>query len=305
MTPASRLSLVAGVPYSAADIAVSTSIHVIGCAGNLTPVFDGTAFADMEIPVLSSVSLDPSSGHTGYHQAGKNFDVFAFVASGVLAFGTGPAWGSDTARGTGAGTTEIEWLEGQIVNAVSIQLRTGSGSGDLVTVPARQATYLGSFRATQDGVATDTKLKRLLFNPYNVAQREIASLSTTATYVYNTTSYRIVEGDSARKIEMLFGLPGVMVEAVATNSALNSNGSPSLNRVKIGVDSTTVADPLSLGGNLHCPTNQLVQLQCFYRGVPGEGYHYMAQLEYGGGLADTTWYAYSDARGGLKGSFLS
>lgn len=303
--PSSRLSLISGVPYSASDVAMATSIYIIAYNGNSIPVFDGTAFDDMEITSSASVTLDPTSGHTGYHQSGKNFDVFAFVASGVLAFGTGPAWSSDTARGTGAGTTEIEWLSGQVVNTVSIQLRAGLGSGDLVTVPARQATYLGSFRATQDGVATDTKLKRLLFNPYNVAQREIASLSTTATYVYNTTSYRIVEGDNARKIEMLFGLPGVMVEAVATNSALNSNASPSLNRVKIGVDSTTVADPLSLGGNLHCPQNQLVQLNCFYRGVPGEGYHYMAQLEYGGGLADTTWYAYSDARGGLKGSFLS
>lgn len=303
MVPSSRLSLVYGLPAPSSDVAMSTSVYVVACAGNVVPVFDGSAFVGMEIPASTAIPLDAASGHTGYHQSGKNFDVFAFVAGGVIGFGTGPAWGSDTAR-TG-GTSDLEYLNGQIVNSDSVQIRYGSGSADLVTVPAQQATYLGSFRATQDGVATDTKLKRLLFNPYNLVQREFSSLSTTSTYVYNTTSYRIVEGDSTRKVEMLFGLPGVMVEAVATNSALNSNASPSLNRVKIGVDSTTVADPLSLGGNLHCPQNLLVQLHCFYRGMPGEGYHFMAQLEYGGGLADTTWYAYSDARGGLKGSFLS
>jgi len=57
----------------------------------------------------------------------------------------GPAWATSTAgsgaRGTGAGTPQLTYQSGVLVNAVQIAANNGAST---YTIPASQCTYVGS-----------------------------------------------------------------------------------------------------------------------------------------------------------------
>ncbi len=149
--PQGRLTLTSGLPVLAADVTGAATIFYTPYLGRSVPLYDGAAWSNNNISELS-LALDLNSGHTGYHQSGKNFDLFVINDAGTLRLATGPAWSSDTARGTGAGTTELTQLNGILVNANTLaNARFGSSSGNTVSVAANRATYVGSFRASADG----------------------------------------------------------------------------------------------------------------------------------------------------------
>ncbi|NTG12683.1 hypothetical protein G6L05_02840 [Agrobacterium rhizogenes] len=208
------------------------------------------------------------------------------------------------ARGTGAGTTELENFSGLLVNKNAITIRYGSASGNTLSIAARCATYLGSFRATADGQATDTQAARLLFNAYNLASRRLFVGGAAATYTYSTATWRDI-GGVGLKIELLLGLSGTLIEAAATSLFANSTSTAQIVRSGIGVDSTTAPDGGSLIGS-HAATPQLSQMIANYSGYPGLGYHYLSQLEMGAGADTQTWFAYSVGlyRAGMIGSAL-
>ena len=146
-TAQGRLTLTSATPVTTSDVTAATTLYYALYTGDLISIYNGTTWRPYAFTELS-VALDSNSGHTGYHQSGKNFDAFVINDSGTLRLCTGPAWSSDTARGTGAGTTELEQYLGAWVNKVSLTCRFGSASGNTVSVTARYATYVGTIRTT-------------------------------------------------------------------------------------------------------------------------------------------------------------
>lgn len=301
--PGGRLTLTPGAAAPEADVASATSLHYVPFGASTVPVDTGSGFTFLNIPSGLSIALDSNSGHAGYHQSGKNFDVFAYNAGGGdIGIGTGPAWSSDTSRGTGAATTELTSLSGFFVNAVSISLRIGSGSGDVVTIGSGEATYLGSFRPTANGTATDTKAKRLVFNAYNAVERLMAK-PTTANFSYTTPAYIPYENSATNKLEMLLGLVGVPVRARASISVLPDSGGVRLVRTKVGLDSDSIPSLDCTGTNAHAPASCLTHLFSEYEGYPGLGYHYLVPLMYGSGDGTQSWIGSdSDMTTGIFGS---
>ncbi|WLB43009.1 oxidoreductase [Bradyrhizobium ottawaense] len=287
--PGGRLTLTAGTPFPSADVAAATAIRYTPALSEWLRIYDGsndilTAFTEL------SLSLDSNSGHAGYHQAGKIFDAFVCNSSGIK-FGTGPAWLSDMARGTGAGTTEIEFYRGLWRNKNSITLRIGTAAGDTITVPARQATVVGSFRATADGQASDTVLRRLVSNAYNPAPRFMYANGEPlgTTWLYTLLTWRQVNGNTANKVEFLQCLPGGPVEATAFSTAAHSVGNAT-KYVGIGVNSVTVNS--GKGGLLPtCGANLVSQGYSDYSGFATLGYTYLAWLEISAATGVTTWYS--------------
>lgn len=287
--PQGRLTLTASTPAPESDVAAATAVYYCRSSGKYVPIYDGTRMLAKSIPVGLSMALSANAAHAGYHQSGKNFDVFAYDAgSGLVGIGSGPAWTSNVARGTGAGTTELEELEGLLVNKNSITLRFGGASGNTLVVAAQRATYLGSFRTTADGVATNTKSSRLLFNAYNSIKTSM--LKTVATgYSSNTAAWVALGNSALNRVEFLMGLTGSAVSARASSVVNNSTSTRRLVQMRIALDSLTVPSVDSFSGNFSVDTSVSTVISA-YEGYPGLGYHYLLPITYGGGADSQTWY---------------
>ena len=66
----------------------------------------------------------------------SNYDLFVWNDGGTYRCTRGPAWSSDTARGTGAGTTELQLLNGILTNKNAITNGPAANKG----------TYVGTVR---------------------------------------------------------------------------------------------------------------------------------------------------------------
>jgi hypothetical protein len=287
--PTGRLTLTSGTPVTTSDVTGATSIYYTPAVRDHIGIYDGTSLVPTTF-VEPTLVLDADSGHTGYHQSGKNFDLFVFNDGGAIRLGTGPAWSTDTARGTGAGTTELQLFKGLWTNKNTITLRFGGASGNTVSVSANRATYVGSFRATANGQATDTKARRLLYNAYNQTQRPfIVNDAGAVTWNYSTDTWRQARANSANQLEVLFGLDGQMMEVTAT-STVGGDGAGQFCKVGIGLNSTTAVATGSLAGFVTAYSSGVYSATASYRGNPGLGRHYFAWLERGHGSGTQSWF---------------
>lgn len=290
--PTGRLTTDSGVYIPTTDRStVSTIFYTAG----VCPIYDGTDWSASMHAELSIV-LDSDSGHTGYHQSGKNFDAFVCNDGGTIRLGTGPAWSSDTARGTGAGTTELQKLNGIWTNAVSISLRFGTASGNTVSVAANRATYIGTFR-TFGATYTQVKFGGLaaggdegwigVWNCYNRVPWRSFVGETTDSWAYTTATIRPANNSTTMRVSYVAGLDEGLVHAQYPFFFLTTGSSP---RAGIGYDSTTAfTTPQQMGlptGSGPWPDPTLVR-------SPGLGFHYLQALERG----NTGVTFYGDAGG--------
>ena len=288
--PQGRLSLTTGLPVTVSDVTAAATIYY---SRGFVPIWDGSRFVIRETGAELSLALDATVTDTGYHQSGKNFDIFAIRDAGTYRIATGPAWTSDTARGTGAGTTELEYKVNIRTNKVSMTARFGSATGNTVTVAANQGTYLGSVRMTATGQTEDSAVKRFLWNTYNRVPRKLLRKDTTDNWTYSTAAYQQANASAANQVEALRGLDEDAVELAASSVVINSTATTRTVYAAIGLDSTTVkaSDSINSFATIANLTSAGArQISAHYRGAPGLGYHYLAWLEYGGGADTQTWY---------------
>jgi hypothetical protein len=312
--PQGRLTLTSGVPNNPSDVAGATTVYYISAGtGRYVPHWTGTNVLPLSIVAGLSMALDPTSGHAGYHQAARNFDIFVFDDAGVTRMGTGPSWnagavaGSDNARGTGAGSTDLEAFQGLLVNKNAITLRWGSAAGNTVNVPARQATYVGSIRTVADGQVSDTGSLRFVYNAYNKVMRHLQRYDPAASWVYTSNALRFANGNSDNCLRMLLGLSGEVVSASIQQTAFNTAGStarPCL--VVIPLDGVTY--PLgSTAGVFNTPAllTGIATGIAKYDGPPGLGFKQLNWFE--GGNTDITFqgFAAGFARSGMTGTMLN
>jgi hypothetical protein len=184
--------------------------------------FVPTAFAEL------ALALDATTTDVGFHQTGKIFDLFVVNDGGTVRLGTGPAWTSDTARGQGAGTTELDFSKSGIpTNKNAIALRYGAATANTIDVPANQATYVGSFRAVANGQATDSKSQRLLFNAYNQASRILRVADPAPSWQYSAAAWRQANGNANNQVDVLLGLGGIGVSLPISHVLLDQHGNSS------------------------------------------------------------------------------
>jgi len=288
--PGGRLTLVSGVAAPSSDQAAVSTVFYTPDTGEYVRIYDGTNDVLRQFSEMS-LALDGNAAHTGYHQSGKQFLFFVAYSGGSLVFGTGPAMASDSSTGTGAGTTEVEFFKGAWRNKNTITLRKGSLSGDTVSIPARQATMVGGFRATADGQASDTMLRRLLSNAYNPVPRKMFVNAQTlgTSWTYTLFAFRQAAGNTANKVEVFQCLPNGPARARAIGTTQHSAGGV-LMFTGIGVNSVTIN---SGKGGLHpvVAANLSTQGISEWEGNLNLGYNYLAWLEASAASGTTTWLA--------------
>lgn len=264
--PQGRLTLTSGVAIMIATATAQGSIYYAPDKGRFCPVYDGTRWNYLDFTqsandtVGLTLALDSASGHAGYHQSGKLFDLFVFSNSGAATLGTGPAWSSGTARGTGAGTTELQRLNGVWTNKNSITLRFGTASGNTVTVAANEATYIGSFYATADGQTGVTFVGAAasggsngvigLSNAYNRVSAKSSS-TDSASWTYATATWRAADNSNSNRVTFIDGLQQSEISAFYSVNVAQSSGTIF---ASIGVDLDSTSATPAFVDEMNIPT---------------------------------------------------
>lgn len=274
-----RLTLTSGTPLTEADVPNAVQVYVTPSDHDHIGIYSGTNWLTQQYSELT-VALDSDSGHTGYHQSGKNFDVFCAMSTGVVVAGTGPAWSSNTARGSGAGTTELEQFQGRLVNKNAITLRNGSTT---YTINARCATFIGSFRCTANGQTSDIATKRFV-SSLIPASRPMERREATTSWFYSTAVARQANNNTANQLEWLNCLAGRTTRVDLLVTVFNSGATYRDVVVWLELDGNRVGNWSS-----RQTSSYYNDLTAQYRGCAGIGYHVMKWIEYGAGADTQTW----------------
>lgn len=205
-----RLTLTSATPVLSSNAVGATTVYYSFFRHDKVPVYDGTSWRFVTFTELS-LALDSDSGHTGYHQSGKLFDIFYAYVSGTLYFGTGPAWTNNTTR-----SAAISRLNGIWTNTASMTLRHGSSSGNTVTVPANQGAYLGTMYATANGQTGMNFLPSPanggtnnilgLYNAHNRVPVNAICFDNTSSWTYNSSSGRPSNDSASNRVSFVDGL---------------------------------------------------------------------------------------------------
>jgi YVTN family beta-propeller protein len=285
--PQGRLTLSSTAPVMTADATAQSTIYYLPYQGAITPVYNGSAFVNQLLGSSGiSLALDSNAAHTGYQASGSLFDIFAFLNSGTLTLGTGPAWTNSTTR-----SAAITQVNGIWVNNASITLRFGSASGNTTSVSANQATYLGTMYATANGqtgmqftpaaAAGGSNNILGLYNAYNrvfTISIEQDSNGISGSWNYNTSSWRAADGSNNNSIRFIDGLQQSAFTGYYQTIAFSGNTGSSY--LGIGVDSTTTPSGIAqidTSGARCSPPAPLASL-------PLLGLHYVQAMEFAGSL---------------------
>jgi len=274
-----RLTLTSATPITTGDVTGATTVYFTPYKGNVIALYDGTDWVPAVFSELSQATTDSTKSPAAVANS-SNYDVFVWNDAGTLRATRGPAWTSDTARGTGAGTTELEVLEGRYVNKVAIT----NGPA------ARRGLYVGTVRSDGSAQINDSLLLRHIWNNYNRVCRPMRAIDATNSWTYTTASYRQANASTANQLDYLAGLSedcvSARVDAYAANTGVINSAAMG---VGVGVDSTTVnSAQITITPNV-VVANGVTTPSAIYRGYPGIGRHFLAWLEYSTASGTTTW----------------
>jgi hypothetical protein len=295
--PQGRLTLTSNTPVMTADATAQASVYYTPYTGGYFPTYSGSAWSMLAFTQLT-MSLDTSN-----QLSAKLYDLYVWSNSGTPAIGAGPAWTSSTARGTGAGTTELQQLNGIWTNKNSITLTNGAGGGTS-GIAANTATYVGTIYCTANGqtgmafkpAATNGGTNNILgvWNAYNRTTIQALNRDATASWTYSTFTWRAQNNSNSNRVSWVDGLQQSSVTGVR-NQYLTPNTTAAFSAAGIALDSTSAspgvagqADTANTvgGGNA-------VATEAF---LPQIGFHFIQALELGGGAGTTTWYGGNGSR---------
>lgn len=223
--PAVALSLGTSVLDHGNNFTGQSVIRAIPYGGRVIPIYDGTSW--VPTPLTGSVSYSLSGLTTG-----SQYDLFLWLNGSTLTLTRGPAWSVNThgssVRGTGAGTTELDSVDGLPVNKVAISGGPAAGRG----------LWLGTFEAASSTTTSSNAGNRLLWSMYNQIDREITVAGTTS-HSYTTAAWRYWGNSSANRINIVSGLSGRTANLTCTGRMF-----PSVDgryaAIGVGLNSSTV-----------------------------------------------------------------
>jgi hypothetical protein len=296
ITPQVRLTLTTGVAVMISDVAAATTIYCTPCGGRHVPLWDSTLskFVPTDIGGELSQGTTDATKSPAAVANNSNYDMFVWSDSGTLRCTRGPLWTSDTVRGTGAGTTELELLNGIYVNKVAIT----NGPG------ARLGTYVGTVRS--NGTATiDMKFGTSasgggmatfgVWNLYNQVLMRAKVQDSTASWTTNTGTARNVNASATNRVQFVSGLAMNSVSAfykglLTTAAVLSAQG-----KFGFGLDATAedniafFATPTAAAWTAasNTPGSYLPQI----------GFHYIQAIELADGANTATFYGNTALQG--------
>lgn len=292
--PGGRITLTSGAAITPGDVTGSTTVYYTPYNHAKVPLYDGTNWAIYTIATELSQATSDATKSPAAVAVSSNYDLFVWNDSGTLRLSRGPAWTSATGRGTGAGTTETERLNGRLVNKVSIS----NGPA------AQRGLYVGTVRSDASAQLNDSGAKRNVWNAYNRTARMLRATDATNNWEYHVATWRQAHATATNQVEMVRGANDESMSARVI-AAFIPVGDVAYGAAGIGLDSTSALASGCI--NHHAgqySDNALCPAGAEWVGFPGLGYHYLAWLEWGnGGADDIVWHgAFGVALSGIHGT---
>lgn len=285
LLPGGRLTLTTAVPVTTADVSGATTVYYTPHRHNRIALYDGTRWLWRTFSEMSQLTTDNTKSPAAVAN-NSNYDVFVWLDGSTMRATRGPAWTGDTARGAGAGTSELEFFEGRWVNKVAIT----NGPA------ARCGLYVGTIRSDGSAQINDTAAKRHVWNTYNRALRPMNVVDTTDSWNYTLAAFQQANANAANQLDYVVGLAEEAVTARVLVTA--TNGGSVRVTAGIGIDSAVANSAQIYGGGAGgTPSVSLAH----YAGQPGIGRHYLAWLEWSTASGTTTWYGDNAATGTQAG----
>lgn len=218
--PSGRLTLTSGAPVMGSSVSGATTIYYTPSTGNQIPLYNGT-IVPTTFAELSQTTTDTTKSPAAV-AADKNYDLFVWNDGGTIRLSRGPDWSAgavagsnaygSSARGTGAGSTELIWVNGLALNKNAIT----NGPA------AQRGTYVGSVRSNASstidyilgGAASGGLGAKLnVWNAYNQEEVNVLIINTVAGYsLSGATAWRVAGASAGMTAYFLQGLAGKTVE---------------------------------------------------------------------------------------------
>lgn len=295
-TPQGRLTLTSGVPVLTSTVAAATAILYTNYTGNLCPVWSGSVF----VPALfteTTQALSDATKSPAAAVAGQVYDMFGWLDGVTFRVTRGPTWaagataGSNTVRGSGAGSTALTRVNGILVNVNAITNGPAAGFG----------TYLGTIATDASGVTTTFNLGTTaagggaavigLWNAYNRVSLIGQVRDSTASWTYATQSWRPANNSTAARATFVLGLSDEPWKATYTGFATGATSGAAYTGV--GLDTTTGATGIQ--GFIGAPQNSSNPVATA-TAVNVIGQHFFQMTEYGN-TGTATFYGLSNSTG--------
>ena len=290
--PQGRLTLSTTEVVMTTSYAAQSTIYYYPYVGSLIPYFDGSNWnvADMGNAALTGFVLDGNSGHTGYHQVGKIFDLFYDGVGNRLV--SSPAWTSDTARADAIVRQSGIWL-----NNASITCRFGTGSGDTATFSAKTLTYLGSFYCLADGqtgfiygaaAVGGSPCYFALWNCYNRRYISGGSFESTDSWTVSSVTPAPFNGSTLNANYFLQGLVEDSINVWAGGFGAQTN----VQYMWVGFGLNSTSTPWTDGSIRNPSTTQISCATAIWSnggGVPDLGWNYTQLLQAMAGGSNTMY----------------
>jgi hypothetical protein len=227
------LTLTSGVPVTTADVTGAGTLY-------LTPFrnkYISLVTAGVWTSYLSAEFSLVLSGLT----SGRVYDVFAYAVAGVPTLILGPDWQvggvSNLARGTGAGSTELDLQDGILVNKFAIT----SGPG------AKEGVLIGSILTTGVATTEESVLKCFTDDILYRVPRPLRATDTTDSWTYGTDTIRQANGNTANKVEWVDSLGTRLVDLTVNATAYVGANSARAAKIGIGIGSSVAFSGLVPG----------------------------------------------------------
>lgn len=293
VTPQGRLTLTSATPVLITDTTGAGTIYYALYTGNMVPIYDGTVWANKTFTELSQALTDNTKSPAAAAN-NSNYDMFVWNDSGTMRCTRGPAWTSDTGRGTGAGTTELERVNGRWMNKIAIT----NGPG------AQRGTYVGTIR-TNGTATTDMIMEPTaalggtanvlgVWNMYNRVRTIARNTDSTDSWNYTTLTWRQRNNNTNSRISFVVGLPeSGAFEAYSGIFTTNNNAAAVLRAIAINYDSTSAPSKSYSGitGVVQTATAGAgATAHATLSKVPGIGFRFIMPMEISAATGTSSWF---------------
>lgn len=274
-----RVTLTSETPVLTTTVSGATTVYYAIYLHQFVPIYDGTNINMTDIGGELSQATTDSTKSPAACTTNRNYDLFVWSDGGTLRCTRGPAWSSDTSRGTGAGTTELQKVFGVWLNKVTITngpaANRGTYVGTIRTNGSSQVDYI--FGAV---AANGTAASFGVWNFYNRLPVTTFIGDTTDSWTYSTATWRAANASNTMRCSYVAGFNETIVNAVHAASGNNSSNNSA---VAVGVDVTN--DYTGNSGWTGSTAN--VPFFGSYAGYPGIGFHFVQAVEYASGATGT------------------
>lgn len=207
--PGGRLTLTTATPVMTSTASAQTTVYYTPYFGRFVPLYNGTSWVPTDIGGELSQATTDSTKSPAAATTNSNYDMFVWSDSGTYRCTRGPAWSSVTLRGTGSGTTELEYVQGILVNKHNItngpNAQRGLYVGTITTNGSSQVDWIVGASGTAGFYG--------VWNAYN-RHRFIAVVQDSgAGYTYNSTTVRQAHADTKMQCTVLQGISGESINA--------------------------------------------------------------------------------------------